>query len=195
VVLDGGDPLLDRRWTLGVTEGAELGIDGAPAALRVVRSVADVLALIEGVGAGPGVAGPSGSTAASAPQPGIRRDDRDGEDDARGSSLLPIGAVVLDASTGTDALTTLLLDAGIPVVVPRSLVSERSDDPAIIVRWRIRWDVALVPLLRRAAAAVGADVTPPNGPVAGDGVEALLALDEGPALVAARARPRGDDLR
>jgi len=196
VVLDGGDPLLDRRWSLGVMDGAGIGVDGAPAPLRVVRSVAEVLALVEGVGAGVGVgvAGPPGSAAASAQRPGIRRGDG-GEDDAGGPALLPVGAVVLDTSPGTDALATLLLDAGIPVVVPRSLVNERLDDPAIIARWRVRWDIALVPLLRRAAAAVGADATPPNGPIADDGLEGLLALDEGPALVAARARSRSDDLR
>jgi hypothetical protein len=212
VVLDGGDPLLDRRWALGVTEGAEESTDGAPAPVRVVRSVDEVLALVASTSNGSPSDEPSGGDAGSgrpglpatpgtARAPGIRRDvgdgasERDRDGDPSGPALLPVGAVVLDASPGTDALASLLLDAGVPVVVPRSLVGERQDDAAIILRWRIRWDVALVPLLRRAAAAVGAEATTTNGSALPDAPQELLALDEGPALVAARARLRSDDLR
>lgn len=217
VVLDGGDPLLDRRWALGVLEGAEVRADGAPAPVRVVRSADAVLQLIQSArgdegatlsssssasASGTSLAGPASRpvnlatpmTPKMAPISGVRRDDRDVEDELRGPALLPVGAVVLDASPGTDALATLLLDAGIPVVVPRSLVGERPDDPAIIARWRIRWDIALVPLLRRAAASLGPGTTSPNGPGASEPIGDLLAIDEGPALVAARARLRSDDL-
>jgi hypothetical protein len=180
LVLDGGDVMLDPRWRRGV-------VLGAPGALHVFTRATDVLALLDDQEA---------LLAAGVTPGGRSRDGRGGplladddllapEEPSLARALPPVGVVVLDASREAAVLVDAILDRGLLVVAPRSLVSGRTDtagDAAgVVVRWRVRWDAPLATLLRRAVDGGGA------GPVSrGSGAPDVttIVLEPGPAFVA-----------
>jgi hypothetical protein len=106
-----------------------------------------------------------------------------GRDDLPAAWLFPpVGVVVLDASRESALLVDAVLDRGIRVVAPRSLLAGRTevagDAAGVVIRWRVRWDVPLAALLRRAVDGEGSTVP---GPLAADG--ATIVLEPGPAFV------------
>jgi hypothetical protein len=106
-----------------------------------------------------------------------------------GQSRSTVGVVVLDASPGAADLARELLEQRVLLVAPRAFVADAPDVTSLVLRWRVRWDLPLTGLLRRAIAA--ADGVPPvvvPGPAATDGA---FALEEGPAHVSSDA----DDVR
>jgi hypothetical protein len=133
LVLAGRDGMLDRRWLVGV-------IAGAPGALHTVRSADAALANLEAPAAD--VLG------------GVVPDDDD-----LPLALPPVTVVVLDASSASAELVELLIERGLLVVGPRSLLVGVPDE-AVVLRWRVRWDVPLTALLRRAGVGPGASEDP-----------------------------------
>jgi hypothetical protein len=183
LVLSGGDVLLDRRWRTGIVIGAAAapGTSGAPRAPGVVHTVlsaAEVLAILDEQAAllaegivpgGPGaVEGANGSGELQLPEV---------DDVPIARQLPPVGVVVLDASPEALQLVTVLADRGMPVIAPRSLLlAAGAPEDAVVLRWRVRWDVALGALLR--ALGVGAP-----GPVPSGDDLLVLVLEAGPAYV------------
>jgi len=176
LVLVGGDAMLDRRWRTGVTSGAPVSAD-APGTSGVVHSVASAAELIA-------ILDEQAALLRSGIVPG-GRDAGDGEgpvplpDDELpvARRLPPVGVVVLDASPEAGALVAVLADRGVPVIAPRSLLlAAGAPETAVVLRWRIRWDVALGALLR--SLGVGAAGPAPSG----DDL-LVLVLEAGPAYV------------
>ena len=152
LVLAGGDAMLDRRWSTGVAAGAA-------GSVHVVARAREALALLdaqaESLAAGVVPGGPDvfatdpGGPLAGLPDP----------DDLPLALTLPtVTAVVLDASPEAALLVGELLERGLLVVGPRSLLTGQPDgssDETVVLRWRVRWDVPLAALLRRAVAVTG----------------------------------------
>jgi hypothetical protein len=178
LVLAGGDAMLDRRWWTGLEAVVAAPSEHAsgPGAMYTARTAADVLAFLDeqealvAQGILPGVPGTQGSDTG----PGAF--EQPFRDDALPSRVLPpVGVVVLDASREAALLVGPLADRGVRVIAPRSLLLA-TDAPGdeVVLRWRIRWDVPLAELLRRAV--LGEDPAPLRGEV--------LVLEPGPAHVA-----------
>jgi hypothetical protein len=163
LVLSGGDALHGVSWLAGVSEGAA----GGP--LRIVGSVDALREELEraGTASGPRDELDIGATA-------VRSD---------------VGVVVLDASPGAAELALELLERGVLLITPRPFVADAPDLSALVLRWRVRWDVPLVGLLRRAVAIADGTVTtvPPPPPT----TEGAFALEEGPAHVQPDLQPLG----
>jgi hypothetical protein len=162
LVLAGGDPLHGVGWVAGVRAGAA---GGPVRVLGAVDDLRDELAQAIG-GQGDDDPGP-------------------GPPSSRGR----VGVVVLDASPGAAQLARELLEAGVLVIAPRAFVVDAPDVASLVLRWRVRWDLPLAGLLRRAIAA--ADGTPPAvvpGPGPSDGP---FVLEEGPAHVPPGTDPVG----
>jgi hypothetical protein len=178
LVLSGGDPMLDRRWSDGVAAGAAGSVHKvarASEALELLDAQAESLA----AGVVPG--GPD-VFARESGGPLVGSPDRD--DLPLALTLPPITAVVLDASPEAALLVGALLERGLLVVGPRSLLSGQADgssDATVVLRWRVRWDVPLAALLRRAGAASGAADAPAVIEPAWDD---MVVLEPGPAHVA-----------
>jgi hypothetical protein len=165
ILLWGQDAMLDARWIRGLQAGA----DGGPK--QTVMSAQELEAALD----------EATSTAVSAST--LARSDR------------PV--VVLDASRLSGELVGPLLARGVAVVAPRSILSAvpPQDLEAVVLRWRIRWDIPLLPLLREAllsAATGSARAVLSDG---GDATTAVAAprenaviLEPGPAYVAPAAR-------
>jgi hypothetical protein len=174
VILDAGDGMLDRRWTRGVGAGAS--DDATSTAQHVVTSAAELIALLDAQAASlAGGVTPGGREALAGPGrvPVAAADDPD--DLPIALVLPPVRVVVLDASIDSAALVGTVLDRGLLVLAPRSLLSDRSDPPGVVMRWRIRWDVPLALLVDRVSGG--------ERPAADDGVTALdlLVMEPGPA--------------
>lgn len=90
-----------------------------------------------------------------------------------------IGAVVLDASAGASELAARLLEQGVPVIGPRSILADSGDHPALVARWRVRWDVPLA-VLFRALANVGPASSVPSGPATS--TDPVGVIEPGPAF-------------
>lgn len=170
LVLDGGDAMLDRRWAQGVLAGA-LGaqhvVTTASQAVDLLDAQAEALraGLVPGSFAASGgrADGPLGSPAES--------------DVIPVALLLPVvEVVVLDASPAAAELLPVLLERGVLVVAPRSLLLDQAEHPAVVLRWRVRWDVPLTALLRRV---LDRDTPANNGASEVD----LLAVEPGPAVL------------
>ena len=135
MVLTGRDGMLDRRWLVGVVAGA-LG------PLHRVTSADAALAFLD--------------AQAADPLGGVVPDD-DGLPFA--PALPPVIVVVLDASSASAELVGPLIDRGLLVVGPRSLLVGVPDE-AVVLRWRVRWDVPFTALLRRVEVGPGASQDP-----------------------------------
>jgi len=173
LVLEGGDGMLDRRWALGV-------LAGAPGPQHVVVSAEDLLQLLtaqDDVIAEGLVPGSPEAVAGYRPDPPV--DLPDGDDVPVAVRLPPVAVVVLDGSPSAAALVDELLDRGIGVVAPRSLLLDRPDHPGVVLRWRIRWDQPLTLLLRRILVGDGNGGGEGDG--AADGEDDVLVLEPGPA--------------
>jgi hypothetical protein len=90
-----------------------------------------------------------------------------------------IGAVVLDASAGASELAVRLLEQGVPVIGPGSILADSGDHPALVARWRVRWDVPLA-LLFRALANGGPASSVPSGPATS--MDPVVVIEPGPAF-------------
>ena len=175
LVLDGRDGMLDRRWAAGV-------LAAASGANHVVGSASELLQLLDdqetaiASGVVPG-------SAEALTGPGVDAGLSDREDVPLALALPPVGIVVLDGSVEAAKVVIELLEREVRVIGPRSLLLDHPDDTSIVLRWRVRWDVPLVALLRRALdgdAASGAQDSAPAWTLAD-----VLALEPGPAA------PRG----
>ena len=161
LVLSGGDALHGGAWVAGVGAGAA----GGP--VRILASAGDLRAELERDGAGTRVV--------EDPDVGAR------------SVRSEVGVVVLDASPGAAELALELLERGVLLIAPRAFVADAPDTASLVLRWRVRWDLPLTGLLRRAVAA--AEGTSPPA-VAGSGPnDAVFALEDGPAHVAVGIDP------
>lgn len=166
VVLDGGDATLDRRWRSGViaTAVAPVGTSALPGATHTVRTADELLALLDDQAALVAQGVEPGSREAIALAEGTELGIAD-LDDLPPALVLPlVGAVVLDASPQAALLVPALAERGVRVLAPRSLLLDAdAPEDAVVVRWRVRWDLPLAGLVRRlvvgdGAAAVGEDV-------------------------------------
>ena len=156
MVLTGRDGMLDRRWLVGVVAGA-LG------PLHRVTSADAALAFLD--------------AQAADPLGGVVPDD-DGLPFA--PALPPVIVVVLDASSASAELVGPLIDRGLLVVGPRSLLVGVPDE-AVVLRWRVRWDVPFTALLRRVEVGPGASQDPADAePLWED----MVVLEPGRAFVA-----------
>jgi len=175
LVLDGRDGMLDRRWAAGV-------LAAASGAHHVVGSASELLQLLDDQAAAIASGVVPGSTAAlTGPGAGAGFPDR--EDVPLALALPPVGIVVLDASVEAMKVVSELLEREVRVIGPRSLLLDHPDATSIVLRWRVRWDVPLVALLRRALdgdTSSGAQDSAPTWTMAD-----VLALEPGPAA------PRG----
>ena len=135
MVPTGRDGMLDRRWLVGV-------VAGAPGPLHTVTSADAALAFLD--------------AQAADPLGGVVPDD-DGLPFA--PALPPVIVVVLDASSASAELVGPLIDRGLLVVGPRSLLVGVPDE-AVVLRWRVRWDVPFTALLRRVEVGPGASQDP-----------------------------------
>jgi hypothetical protein len=157
LILSARDVMLDRRWLSGV-------IAGAPGPVGTVASADAALAFLD-------------AQAAS-----LADADADADDDDPPFSLArpPATVVVLDASSEAAALVGPLIDRGVLVVGPRSLLAGLPD-AGVVLRWRVRWDVPLAVLLRRVGTGPGSPEGPPGTEPLWDDV---VVLEPGPAHVA-----------
>lgn len=162
VVLSGGDALHGVSWLAGVSDGAS----GGP--VRIVGSVGAVREVLDR----------TGSRVAAVDVSGI-----DGV-----ASRSAVGVVVLDASPGAAELALELLERGVLLVAPRPFVVDAPDVSAVVMRWRVRWDVPLVGLLRRAVAVADGTAVPNQPPVTPQ-TEGMFSLEEGPAHVQPDTQP------
>lgn len=180
VVLDGGDPLLDRRWRDGVLDGA-LDPQAGSARTHVAGRADEVVALLdaqaalvtEGIVPGsprtldeladgdPADAGPGAPTGAATPASVAR-------------TLPPVAVVVLDGSAAAAALVVTLADRGVAVVAPDALVAEVAQGPDLVLGYAVRWERPLSVLLDRAG---GGDAPTPD-------VDDVLRLTPGAGVVA-----------
>ena len=135
MVLAGADGMLDRRWLVGV-------VAGAPGPLHTVTSVEAALSFLD--------------ARAADPLGGVVPDD---DDLPFAPALPPVIVVVLDASSASAELVGPLIDRGLLVVGPRSLLVGVPDE-AVVLRWRVRWDVPFTALLRRVEVGPGASQDP-----------------------------------
>jgi hypothetical protein len=175
LVLDGRDGMLDRRWAAGV-------LTAAPGAQHVVTSAAELLQLLDDQAASVAAGVVPGSAEARAGSGGdVEFPDR--EDVPLALVLPPVEVVVLDGSVEAMAVVAGLLEREVRVIGPRSLLLEHPDDASVVLRWRVRWDVPLVALLRRALSGDAASGVPDGAP--GWTMADVLALEPGPAA------PRG----
>lgn len=175
VVLAGDDPMLDRSWVTSVATGAR---SGPVTTVRDARAVVDLIELLGSLPASPMTTG-----APSAPPTRFDDFERVGLTGELRELLelreLRIGAVVLDASAGAAELAARLLEQGVPVIGPRSILADSGDHPALIARWRVRWDVPLATLLRAVANGGPASVGPSGPAVSTDPV---AIVERGPAF-------------
>ncbi len=186
VVLDGGDGMLDRRWASGVRAGASDG--AAVSAQHTVTSAAELLALLDAqqdsVAAG---VVPGSPEALEGPGRGPVGGVMGLDDVPAALALPPVRVVVLDASVDAAALVDILLGRDLLVIAPRSLLVERSDDPGVVMGWRVRWDVPLALMLRQA---IDGERPGGSGPAAGSPLD-LLAIEAGPAAPQPPEPPAG----
>ena len=161
MVLTGRDGMLDRRWLVGV-------VAGAPGPLHRLTSADAALAFLD--------------AQAADPLGGVVPDD-DGLPFA--PALPPVIVVVLDASSASAELVGPLIDRGLLVVGPRSLLVGVPDE-AVVLRWRVRWDVPFTALLRRVGAGAGSSEDPAGtGPLGTEPTwEDMVVLEPGRAFVA-----------
>ena len=161
LVLSGGDALHGVAWLAGVGAGAA----GGP--VRILGSADDLREELERAG--------GGAVVVDDPDVGAR------------SVRSEVGVVVLDASPGASELALELLERRVLLIAPRAFVADAPDVASLVLRWRVRWDLPLTGLLRRAVAAAEG-TTPPtvSGPGSSD---AVFALEEGPAHVSADIDP------
>ena len=165
VVLDAGDPLLDRRWRDGVLDGAREPLTGT-ARTHVATGAAEVVALLDAQAAlrAAGITPGSPRTAeelaegrAGAAPDGAPTGAPSGASVAR--TLPPVGAVVLDASVDAAVLVDVLADRGIAVAGPAALLATADPAVDVVLRTTVRWERPLRVLLARA---VGADAAAPD---------------------------------
>ncbi len=175
VVLDGADVMLDRRFRTGLEVGAvgTVGPAATPGALHVVRTAQDLLTLLDEQAALIEQGIVPGSPQALEGDEGMAPVELPFRDDLpTARTLPPIAVVVLDASAESALLVVPLAERGVRVVAPRSLLlaAEASSD-AVVLAWRVRWDVPLGELLRRITTGE------PGSPGGHD----LVVLEPGPA--------------
>jgi len=171
LVLDGRDGMLDRRWAAGV-------LAAAPGAQHVVTSAVELLQLLDDQAAAIAAGVVPGSAEALAGS-GVDAEFPDREDVPLALVLPPVEVVVLDGSVEAMAVVAALLEREVRVIGPRSLLVEHPDDASIVLRWRVRWDVPLVALLRRALDGDAASGVPGDAPAWT--LADVLALEPGPA--------------
>jgi hypothetical protein len=173
LLLSARDAMLDRRWRTGV-------IAGAPGPLHTVATAREAISLLdeqaEGFAAGVVPTSPQ-VQAGDRSAPLVPLPDRD--DLPLALALPRISVVVLDASAEAAVLVGPLVERGLLVVGPRSLLAGLPDD-GIVLRWRVRWDVPLTALLR----SMGSGVSPSEASSAVEPVwEDVVVLEPGRAYV------------
>ncbi len=161
LILSGGDALHGVAWLAGVSAGAAGG------SVRILGSVDDLREELERAGGGVSVDGDIGP----------------GADSVRSE----IGVVVVDASPGAAGLALELLERGVLLIAPRAFVADAPDASSLVLRWRVRWDLPLTGLLRRAVAA--AEGTPPPAVPGPGSSDVVFVLEEGPAHVSGDIDP------
>lgn len=164
LLLAGGDAMLDRRWREGVTAGAA-GSVHTVARADVALALLDAQAMPDD----PGRTGP---------------EPFDEGDPPLALTLPTITVVVLDASPEAGRLVVPLLERGMLVVGPRSLLTGLPagvSDEGVVLRWRVRWDVPFTALLRRVGTVTGTADTSASAEPAWDDV---VVLEPGRAHVA-----------
>lgn len=180
VVLDAGDPLLDRRWRDGVLDGA-LDAQAGTARTHLAGRAAEVVALLDAqaalvaTGITPGSPRTLDELAEEDPTdtgPGAPAGTPTPERVAR--TLPPVAVVVLDGSADAAALVATLADRGVAVVAPDALLAEVAQGPDVVLAYAVRWELPLTVLLDRAA---GGDAPAPD-------VDDVLRLTPGAAGVA-----------
>jgi len=162
VVLDGGDGMLDGRWARGVRTAAE--DDTTVSAEHIVRSASELIGLLD----------MQADSLEAGVVPGSPAVLADLGERPVALTLPPVQLVVLDASTDAAALIEMVLERGLLVIAPRSLLEGRADHPGVVMHWRIRWDVPLAMLLSRA---IGGER--PIGFESGSALD-LLVMERGP---------------
>ncbi len=171
VVLSNGDALLDRRFSTGV-EAAALGPSGTSGPVTLMTTAVEVLALLDEQAA----LLQEGIMPGSAEALALAEDDAadavlEGDQPAA-LALPPVGVVVLDAGPQAALLLGPLVERGVLVVAPRSILLAEGAGDTVVLRWRIRWDVPLGALLRPGPD--GSSAVPDDAVV----------LEPGPAYVA-----------
>ena len=150
LVIDAGDPLLDRRWRSGISAAVlEVGEDRTPGRVHVVRSAEEALRLLDDQAAlvAAGLVPGSPEAIATIDDAGAAS-ELAGELRDPAAGLPPVAVVVLDASPEAALLVPALAERALPVVGPRSLLSaEASREDTVVLRWRVRWHVPLSSLL------------------------------------------------
>jgi hypothetical protein len=159
LILSGGDAMHGVAWLAGVGAGAS----GGP--VRILGSADDLREELER----------AGGSVVEDPDVGAR------------SVRSEVGVVVLDASPGSAELALELLVRGVLLIAPRAFVADAPDTAALVLRWRVRWDLPLTGLLRRAVAA--AEGTAPSASAGPGASDAVFALEEGPAHVSGDVDP------
>jgi hypothetical protein len=177
LVLDGSDALLDARWRRGVAEGV---VTASPVAqeVHVVRSASEASAILddqaallaEGVVPGSPVTDRGPASTPDGPFPG------DGPPIGR---VLPeVAVVVLDASPEAALLVRPLVERGIRIVAPTSVLASDPSGPVpdelVVLGWYVRWDVVLRGLITSMVTGEQPAVRP---------LETLLGLEPGGASV------------
>lgn len=165
VILDAGDPLLDRRWRDGTLDGA-LDPQAGTARTHLAGRADEVVALLDAqaallaAGITPGSprtldelteedpAGAGPGTPAATPTPA-----------SVARALPPVSVVVLDGSADAAALLATLADRGVAVVGPAVLFEEGPRSPDVVLDYAVRWERPLAVLLERAA---GGDAPAPD---------------------------------
>lgn len=153
LVLDAGDPMLDRRWRVGIGSGVldPEGV-GAPGRVHVVRSAEELLrflddqaALIDG-GIVPG--------SPEAFDPTDEEDPLLGPDSSPPAlALAPVSVVVLDGSPAAALVLGTLAERGLRVIGPSAVLGggaigeDAIGEDAVVVRWHVRWHLPLAALL------------------------------------------------
>jgi hypothetical protein len=181
LVLDGRDGMLDRRWATGV-------LAGSLTANHVVTSATELLQLLDDQAAAM-AAGiiPGSIEALGGPDQGAAAEFPDRDDVPIALVLPPVEVVVLDASAEAELALAELLERGVRVIAPRSLLVDSADHPAVVLRWRVRWDLPLAALLRRVleGSAGNGAVTGAQDSAPAWSTDEVLVLEAGPAA------PRG----
>jgi hypothetical protein len=176
VVLVGGDAMLDRRWRTGVLASAVApsGTSALPGATFMVRTADELVTLLDEQAALVARGIIPGSPEAIALAGGSEPSIVDVDDLPPALVLPPVGAVVLDASREAAILVTVLAEREVRVLAPRSLLlAAGATEDAVVVRWRVRWDLPLAGLVRRLVLGDRATVTG----------EDVIVVEPGPAHV------------
>ena len=174
LVLDAGDPMLDRRWRAGIEASVlEPGEDRTSGRVHAVRTAEEALRLLDDQAAllAEGIV-PGSPEALATVDAADATSGLDGEQLRPALALPPVAVVVLDASPQAALLIPSLAERDLPVVGPRSLLAaDGVREDTVVLRWRVRWHLPLGALLDVVIS--GREPVP--------AVDDVLVLEAGPA--------------